>query len=73
MRCDKCDSVMLLPCRAGLLRAARPPLRRCARAYAAKSDDLASLEKELARHDNLYYNQAKPELTDERTTRSRGK
>ena len=23
------------------------------------------LEKELARHDNLYYNQAKPELTDE--------
>ena len=48
---------------------ARPPLpaRRCAaRAYAAKgADDLASLEKELARHDNLYYNQAKPELTDE--------
>ena len=56
---------MLLCAARALLRAARPPLRRCARAYAAKSDDLASLEKELARHDNLYYNQAKPELTDE--------
>ncbi len=56
---------MLLCAARAFLRAARPPLRRCARAYAAKSDDLASLEKELARHDDLYYNQAKPELTDE--------
>ena len=59
--------VMLAAVSRALLRAARP-LRptRSARAYAAKgADDLASLEKELARHDNLYYNQAKPELTDE--------
>ena len=59
-------SVMLL-CAAGArayLRA-RQPLRlaRCARAYAAK-DDLAELETQLARHDDLYYNQAAPELTD---------
>ena len=58
-------SIMLAAVSRALLRAARPPLRRCARAYAAKSDDLASLEKELERHDDLYYNQAKPELTDE--------
>ena len=47
------------------LRPGQPPrLQRCASA-AAKGDDLASLEKELERHDDLYYNQAKPELTDE--------
>ena len=58
--------VMLAAVSRALLRAARP-LRptRCARAYAAKSEDLKALEKELERHDNLYYNQAKPELTDE--------
>ena len=58
--------VMLAAVSRALLRAARP-LRptRCARAYAAKSNELTALEAELARHDDLYYNQAKPELTDE--------
>ena len=55
---------MLLCAARAFLRAARP-LRRCARAYAAKSNELTELEAELARHDDLYYNQAKPELTDE--------
>ena len=59
---------MLLSAARAFLRAARLPLparRRCARAYAAKSNELTEMEAELARHDDLYYNQAKPELTDE--------